>query len=105
MKKKLNHKFCAIFGDCHLAFFFDCIDKATLRYQKNQQIREKKEPSGLLLAMFDLYYLYASINKQANCGTYKLIYKVCDCAAYVGCNRQASDYDVDSLNSVIYLRN
>ena len=63
------------------------------------------QSSGLLLAMFDLYYLYASINKKANCGTYKLIYKVCDCAAYVCCNRQASDYDVDSLNGVINLRN
>ena len=60
------------------------------------------QPSGLLLAMFDLYYLYASINKKANCGTYKLIYKVCDCAAYVCSNRQASDYDVDSLNGIIY---
>ena len=63
------------------------------------------QPSGLLLAMFDLYYLYASINKKTNCGTYKLIYNVCDCADYVCCNRQASDYDVDSLNGVIYLQN
>lgn len=36
----------ADFYVCHLAFFFDCIDKATLRYQKNQQILEKKEPFG-----------------------------------------------------------
>ena len=49
--------------------------------------------------------LNEAVNKKANCGTYKLIYKVCDCAAYVCSNRQASDYDVDSLNSVIYLRN
>ena len=51
------------------------------------------------------YLANNSINAKTHQCTKNFIYKVYDCAAYVCCNRQASDYDIDSLNSVIYLRN